>query len=155
VYTECWLQVPIKCNGKPGVWRLADNLVECTDQGCTICQVSPAQDRFMKRSGPHGFSKHSGMSAEAIWRSAFKVEAEGETLMWPSECILHAEDSIGSSNCLQHCMAPHNNSIFGVCEHVPIISFHRSANNLHALISADTCCHVTTYARSVAYTVGA
>jgi len=84
VYTERLWQVSIKCNCKPGVWRLADNLVECTEQGCTICQDKPAQGRFMKRSGPHGFSKHCGMSADAIWRSAFKVEAAGETHMWLS-----------------------------------------------------------------------
>ncbi|DBB04318.1 hypothetical protein WJX77_011912 [Trebouxia sp. C0004] len=70
-------EVPIKCNGKPGVWRLGDNLVECTDYGCHMCQSRTAQGRCMKRSGPHGFSKHCGMSPEAIWRSAFKVEAAG------------------------------------------------------------------------------
>ena len=38
----------------------------------------------MSRSGPNGFSKHCGMSADAIWRSAFKVQAAGETYMWLS-----------------------------------------------------------------------
>ncbi|KAL0027710.1 hypothetical protein WJX79_010789 [Trebouxia sp. C0005] len=70
-------KVSIKCNGKHGVWHLADNLVECTDHGCTICQGKTAQSRFMKRSGPLGFSKHCGKPPEAIWRSAFKVQAAG------------------------------------------------------------------------------
>lgn len=70
-------EVPIMCNRKQGVWYLADNKVECSDTGCTTCLGRPLADRFMSRCGPNGFCRHTGMTAESIWRSAFKVDLPG------------------------------------------------------------------------------
>lgn len=74
------LQVPIKCNHKRGIWYLGDNSVECTDTGCITCLDKPKEKRTMTRCGAGGFGKHSGLSAESIWKSAFKVDVAGLSL---------------------------------------------------------------------------
>ncbi|DBB04317.1 hypothetical protein WJX77_001141 [Trebouxia sp. C0004] len=74
---KCLQEVPIMCNRKQGIWYLADNKVECSDTGCALCLGRPLADRFMSRCGPSGFCRHTGMSAESIWRSSFKVDLPG------------------------------------------------------------------------------
>ncbi len=83
------MQVPIMCNRKQGIWYLADNKVECSDTGCTTCLGRPLADRFMSRCGPNGFCRHSGMTAESIWRSSFKVDLPGTTTLSCSREGLH------------------------------------------------------------------
>ena len=56
---------------------MADNRVECKDDKC---QHEAEGDRFMTRSGAHGFPVHSGLAADsAVWRSSFKVDLPGIT----------------------------------------------------------------------------
>jgi len=74
------LQVPVMCNRQQGIWYLADNKVECSDTQCTTCLGRPLADRFMSRCGTIGFCRHTGMSAESIWRSSFKVDLPGTAL---------------------------------------------------------------------------
>lgn len=82
------LQVSIKCNHKRGIWYLWDNSVECTDTGCITCLDKSQEERTMTRCGAGGFGKHSGLSAESIWKSAFKVDVAGLSLAVSTCCDL-------------------------------------------------------------------